>query len=385
MPKEITTKSEALKGCPKPRVRTIETVSGESHNLPCKTWGCPVCGPKRKKQLKYYFKDQLVYQFDSVNLFTFTLRSGLEVPGTGPKGHYQILQQSYKRVTTELREGRLNENRRTKTDKKLKDKSRKGKTEKSLKDKSKNRDDKSKAKVLRTNECHKTGYPHVHCFIDTFIPQKALYVKWNAIVKRVLTNAYSQAGYTKTKIGEILNAVPSYGTVNVKHVLNNKWCNSVGEKTRRITAYILKQLPKDIKEAEQKAGTITQYVTKQIKNITTNTEYLNKTIDSINKKGASSVIKEKIDNIEEHSQDDKRNQRPFTRYWSKSNNLPRMHKPKDEERMKQFLIIQHLKYVGDKEIIWKESFNLYYKEQLLKFKYQTWANLNSIEPHAPPE
>jgi len=29
--------------------------------------------------------------------------------------------------------------------------------------------------------------------------------------------------------------------------------------------------------------------------------------------------------------------------------------------------------------------DLYYKEQLLKFKYQTWANLNSIEPHAPPE
>ena len=324
MSKEITTKADALKECPKPRIEITNIDTGETIDLPCKSWNCEFCRPIKKRTLTAYIIDQLVNIYDEISIFTFSLRAGVLNPTGEPiidwHGYWSFLykttQEIYRRFITELRRGTFNEVRKKKTD------------------------DKTDMHTIRLNEVMKTGQGHMHVLVDEFIKQEEMYARWNQIAESVLCKIYYEKGWST----ECLYNLKSYGTVNTKFICNNKWFEKPKDKLRMIAKYVTKQLEKDLERIEQKIEAkenVAGYVTKQVANITSNAETLAKAVETINKNGASELIKDNINNIEEYAQAEKIDIRPFKRYWSKSNNLRRM---KDKsKKLREPLLITNLK------------------------------------------
>ena len=240
MSKEITTKSEALKECPKPRVNITNIDTGETIDLPCKSWNCEFCRPKKKKKLKHYIVAQTTNEFDVLCLVTFTLRAGLGHPPNSIrkdwKGHYKLLQELTKRFNTEIRRDA---------------------NYKSLKNMS----------YIMINETHKSGYAHKHFLTDSYIPQEYFNRKLNEIAKQVI----------KSKTGE----KPTQEWVahfDISFVQDNRqFGGSDHRKLKNIRNYISKQLTKhDQKEGKQQATR--WYITKQMKqrDLTSEMDYTKK-------------------------------------------------------------------------------------------------------------
>ena len=139
------------KECGNSKVKIIKRDSGEIIDIPCKSWSCPVCAPKKKFRLNKYFASQLL-NYEVVRMMTVGLRVNLP---HSSQSHYGQLQEIWRRFITEIRR-----------EKKIKGI--------------------QKIKYLRINEMHKSGFTHMHILVDTFIPQKWALEKLNKIALIVL-------------------------------------------------------------------------------------------------------------------------------------------------------------------------------------------------------
>lgn len=173
--------------CPNIRGKIINSKTLEQHWLSCKTYNCPVCGPKRVARLRKAVRKWLDKQ-KFVRIWTFTLTSKV---GT-PEEHYIVLTKAFTNVIKDIR--RL------------------------AKFKSVN-----KIHYIAIREPHESGYTHLHVLVTHWIDVHTLQALYEAHVTKFLAsrgdlqgkicNVHIEAVFTKRGIA---NYVTKYITKSIQ-------------------------------------------------------------------------------------------------------------------------------------------------------------------------
>lgn len=191
MPSKPTTTEP--KQCPKlGRYAIVNQNSGEVVQLPCKTYACPVCGPKKAYKLQKAIEDRLDLM-DKVRLVTFTVRT---TAFAHPKHCVMLIGEIWRRFINNLRrDPRLS------------------KPQKNF-------------QYIKVVEFTKKMFPHFHVFVDKYIPWLIIQYHWN--------NAINKVAKDKGKNGH----------VNVKHICSKK----------NASRYVAKYVLKTAQEFDEKIG-----------------------------------------------------------------------------------------------------------------------------------
>lgn len=189
--------------CSRSRLSLTDVDTGECYVLPCNSWYCGVCAPRKRARLNRYISERL-QEFSVVRLLTVTLRYDLSM---SPELHYRLFQEIWRRSIIEIR--------RMPFFRGVKD-----------------------VQYIKVNELFERGYVHFHLLISEFIHQPVLYKVMNRIARSVLG------------VGEDVGQLVS---VNIKFVQDNRHFSNNPERNRRnVVRYLTKYYGGDVVKAEGK-------------------------------------------------------------------------------------------------------------------------------------
>jgi hypothetical protein len=175
-------------------LKWLNQSTGEIIKFDCKAYKCPACGPKKRRQLWSAIYKYL-QNWDIIRFWTFTLTSQIS---KSQDKHYKILQTAWRYFMTYLRRSPAL-SARTK-----------------------------RLNYIRVNEMHKSGYTHLHVFIDVFLPYDVIFSLWTI----ACTKAISVFGIDYSN---------KLGHCNVKAIHNPRVCANY------VVKYVLKASEEDFK------------------------------------------------------------------------------------------------------------------------------------------
>lgn len=188
--------------CENSRIIIYNLETQEAKRMPCKSWYCPSCAPKKAAELKKKINKE-VSNWSHTRMLTLTLRHF----NFEPKKHYKILQEAFRQFLTEI--------------KRIKQLAKKM----------------QQLRYIRVNELTLTGYTHIHTLVNIYMPQEILYKIWNRILKNVL-------------LKENVNTSQQLGSVNIVLIGSNR------QAARYATKYIAKSTTEE--HYDRTNGEITQ-------------------------------------------------------------------------------------------------------------------------------
>ncbi len=170
-------KNTPEKICPRSRGKLTNTRNGESFWAGCRTYGCPVCGPKKIRRLKKAILNWLRPQ-KHVRIWTFTLTSALFLDKTE---HFRILQEGFRRTIKDIR--RLKEFTSA-----------------------------SKIHYIAIREPHSSGYTHLHVLVTSYVHVLLVQELFDSHIRKLLAsrgdlpnkvcNVHMEAVYTHRGIAQ---------------------------------------------------------------------------------------------------------------------------------------------------------------------------------------
>ena len=146
------------------KFRMVNTKTGDSFEMDCNTYACPVCGPRKIRRLRKaaakYFS-----QFSHIRMWTLTLTSNLF---EDPVKHYKSLREAWRRFITEIRRNKALSKAQ------------------------------QKFRYFCCLDVHQSGYVHFHVMVDTYIDVHILAGIWNHICN-TLTDTEHHVGSVHIK------------------------------------------------------------------------------------------------------------------------------------------------------------------------------------------
>lgn len=138
--------------CPNtpPRLRLLNTQTGEIAKLSCKAYACPVCGIRKKMQLQNAL-ERVLSSWESVRMWTFTASSN----NLTPVQHAELMRLSWRKFTKYLRTSPI--------------------VPKAIKT----------IQYIKFVELHKSGHIHFHVLVDKYVHWDFFQVLWVHICKQV--------------------------------------------------------------------------------------------------------------------------------------------------------------------------------------------------------
>ena len=133
---------------------------GRSYQLNCNSYSCPECGPRKVKKLRKALTEYL-QNWDKIRFWTFTLSSS---SFTSQWSHLCILREAWQRLVTYLhRSYAITRSQRN-------------------------------FNYVKVFEPHKSGFFHLHCFLNVYLPWKVVNNIWENICKELLKTESHCAG-----------------------------------------------------------------------------------------------------------------------------------------------------------------------------------------------
>lgn len=138
--------------CPNspPRLRLLNTQTGEVVKLNCKAYSCPVCGIRKKMQLQNAL-EKVLNDWKTVRMWTFTASSN----NCTPTEHAEKMKLAWRKFTKYIRTSPILPN--------------------SIKT----------IQYVKVAELHKTGYLHFHILVDKFVSWDIFQTIWTQICAKV--------------------------------------------------------------------------------------------------------------------------------------------------------------------------------------------------------
>ncbi len=150
-----------------PHLRLFNTSTGESYKIPCNTYSCPVCGPRKARKLRKAL-EKLLLSWSHIRLWTFTLTNRCF---KDKYEHYKALSECWRRFTIEMRRSKF------------------------LSDVQKN------FQYVKVCDFHKSGFVHFHCFVDCFLAFHFVNTLWDNICKSfLLETKHTASAHVKLKM-----------------------------------------------------------------------------------------------------------------------------------------------------------------------------------------
>ena len=204
-------------------------MTGKSFPAGCNSYICPECGPVKARKLGKYIR-KYIERWKVIRFWTFTLSNNY---CKDEQEHYRQLQEVWRRWLTYMRRS------------------------KSLRKKQRN------FRFIKVIEVHKSGYIHIHCFIDQYIPWEIANTTWENLSGAVLNTHYKpgtaivkgikQAGFVAYYVAKYV-AKSSHHL----HMYVRRWSTSYGVKIipERITSgeWIVIRFNSKMHDDLQKAG-----------------------------------------------------------------------------------------------------------------------------------
>jgi hypothetical protein len=140
--------------CPKcSGFRLHNIYTHETIVLSCRTYGCPVCGPKKINRLRYYLR-QKISSWNHIRLFTFTMTNRYH---NTPEEHYKTLCLVWRYFITYVRRTlALSKRQRN-------------------------------FSYVKCPDLHKSGYIHFHAFFSEYMPRTVLNEIWEQACQKILS------------------------------------------------------------------------------------------------------------------------------------------------------------------------------------------------------
>ena len=175
--------------CPKcSGFRLHNIYTHETIVLSCRTYSCPVCGPKKINRLRYFLKEK-ISSWSCIRLFTFTMTNRYH---ESPEEHYKTLCLVWRYFITYVR--------RTM----------------SLSKRQRN------FSYVKCPDLHQSGYIHFHAFFSEYMPRDLINNIWEQSCQKILScdthagnvhaegiyNARSAANYVTKYITKSIDKAP---------------------------------------------------------------------------------------------------------------------------------------------------------------------------------
>jgi hypothetical protein len=152
--KEIRKISEPETECKRNQhLKWLNKENGDITKFDCKAYRCPHCGPIKRRQL-WRAIHRYLQNWDIIRFWTFTLTSNVAKLHSK---HYKVLQTAWKYFMTYLRRSPELQKRA------------------------------QNLNYIRVNEMHKSGYTHLHVFIDVFLHYDLILSLWTVACNKAIS------------------------------------------------------------------------------------------------------------------------------------------------------------------------------------------------------
>jgi len=142
----------------------VNFIDGRSYELNCNSYSCRECGPRKVIKLRKALSQYLI-RWDKIRFWTFTISSS---DFDSQWDHLNVLREAWQRLVTYLhRSYAITRSQRN-------------------------------FNYVKVFEPHKSGFFHLHCFINVFLPWKVVNNIWESICKELLsTDGHCAGSYVK--------------------------------------------------------------------------------------------------------------------------------------------------------------------------------------------